>query len=81
MESEAILTNKGRNLANGAGIEVLSSARLVGVDIGDVEVEAVGLGNSPDGDGAGVALEVELLAALYVYAITNLLQEIILPRW
>lgn len=73
MKSEAILPNKGGNLANGAGIEVFSSARLVGVDIGDVEVEAVCLGDSPDGDGAGVALEVELLAALYLYAIINFL--------
>lgn len=57
-QSEAVLANKSRNLAKTAGSQVLSG-RLAVLNLTDVELEVVGLGNRPDGDGARVFLRIE----------------------
>lgn len=55
-EDEAILADEGGDLAETAGLEVLSG-RLAELDIDKVELEIVGLRDSLDGGAAGVALE------------------------
>jgi hypothetical protein len=61
-ESEAILANEGRDLAEGVGLEVLNGSGLGKVDFGDVEVEAVCLSDGLDGDAAGVVLDTQAVS-------------------
>lgn len=61
-EGESILANEGRDLAERVGLEVLNGSRLSKVDIGDGEVEAVGLSDSLDGSAAGVVLSSEAIS-------------------
>lgn len=63
MEGEAVLANEGRNAADRATSQVLRSASKRQVDGRDLDVEAIGLGDGLDGDGAGVALEETELSA------------------
>lgn len=57
-QSEAILADESGDLAKTAGREVLSG-RLAELDLGDLEVEVVGLSNRLDGDAARVVLKGE----------------------
>lgn len=55
-ESEAILANEGRNLAETVGLEVLNgSVALLGLN--DVELDVVGLSDRADGGRTAVVLE------------------------
>lgn len=58
-ELEAILASEGGDLAKRAGLEVLSSASLLKLNLDDLEVEAVGLSDRLDGGRAGVVLQRE----------------------
>lgn len=55
-QSEAVLANKGGDLAEAIGLQVLSIS-IAKLDLRDLELEVVGLRNRLDGDGAGVVLE------------------------
>ncbi len=63
MESEAVLADESRDAADRAASQVLRSARSSQVDGSDLDVEAIGLGDGLDGNGAGVALEGTELSA------------------
>lgn len=63
MEGEAVLADEGRNAADRAASQVLRSASNRQVDGRDLDIEAIGLGDGLDGDGAGVALEGAELSA------------------
>jgi hypothetical protein len=54
-EDKAISADEGRNLVEGVGLEELLSG-LGGIGLDLLELEAVGLRDSADGRGAGVAL-------------------------
>lgn len=55
-QGEAILANKGRVLAQRVSLLVLGRS-LASLNEGDVEVEAVGLGDSLDGGGTRLVLQ------------------------
>lgn len=57
-QSEAILAEESRVFAQRVSLEVLSG-RLAGLDERDVQVEAVGLGDSLDGRGTRLVLQDE----------------------
>lgn len=54
-ESEAVLANKGGDLAKGVGLEVLGGS-VANLSLNNVEVNVVGLSHSADGRGSSVVL-------------------------